>query len=377
MNEFEMIKYDIKRLISEEEAISLSNKLKDIVKSGQTTRDPQCPKSEAIHGHPVFDELLEKLLPQIEQATGKKLYPTYAYARYYNPGEELHLHLDRPACEYSATLTLDFEGDVWPILVGDPVSGNFETDIPLNIKHVNLKRGEAVVYKGCEKYHWREVYTQGSWQTQVFLHYVDQNGPYADQKYDGRKQLSHHKTESSPKLINDTYFSYENYITPQAAKKIIETIDKNNKEECLIGGGVLDKSVRDAKRVLLPVYKGISANMVGTGIYVNKEYYNFDIKGSNQSEFLSYDKNGHFNEHIDTMINPLMDVTRKLTVLLFLNDEFEGGKLFLKIGSEKIYPPQKPGDLVIFPSFILHGVEPVISGRRCSLVTWLEGPWFK
>jgi predicted 2-oxoglutarate/Fe(II)-dependent dioxygenase YbiX len=32
---------------------------------------------------------------------------------------------------------------------------------------------------------------------------------------------------------------------------------------------------------------------------------------------------------------------------------------------------------LIFPSFILHGVEPVTSGIRRSIVSWMIGPWFK
>jgi hypothetical protein len=45
--------------------------------------------------------------------------------------------------------------------------------------------------------HWREKYTEGKWQAQVFLHYVDADGPHVNQKYDGRESLG------LPK-INDT-----------------------------------------------------------------------------------------------------------------------------------------------------------------------------
>jgi hypothetical protein len=54
---------------------------------------------------------------------------------------------------------------------------------------VDMQIGDAVLYKGMEVEHWREKYTEGQWQAQVFLHYVDANGLYADQKYDGRKSL--------------------------------------------------------------------------------------------------------------------------------------------------------------------------------------------
>jgi PKHD-type hydroxylase len=49
----------------------------------------------------------------------------------------------------------------------------------------------------------------------------------------------------------------------------------------------------------------------------------------------------------------------------------------LQTGHEKIYPPQKKGTVLVFPSFILHGVEDVEEGERYSVVTWMVGPWFK
>ncbi len=105
--------------LAKDSCAELTEELKRIVAEGKTTRDPQCPLSEAVHGATVFDSLLEQLLPNFEIASGKKLYPTYAYARLYAPGEELKIHTDRPACEISATLTLGFEGNPWPIYMGD------------------------------------------------------------------------------------------------------------------------------------------------------------------------------------------------------------------------------------------------------------------
>ena len=47
-----------------------------------------------------------------------------------------------------------------------------------------LEEGDAVLYKGCEVDHWREPYTEGTKLAQVFLHYVDANGPYTEWKND-------------------------------------------------------------------------------------------------------------------------------------------------------------------------------------------------
>ena len=97
----------------------------------------------------------------------------------------------------------------------------------------------------------------------------------------------------------------------------------------------------------------------------------------NQTEYLKYDVDGHYETHVDTYIAPKVTECRKLTILAFLNDDFEGGKLYLQNGSGKTYPPQDKGTVLVFPSFINHGVEPVTKGIRRSIVTWLVGPWFK
>ena len=88
--------------------------------------DPQCPGSKAIRDSETFDTLLLELLPHVEEASRLKLHPTYAYARWYQPGETLKIHTDRAACEISVTLTLDFEGESWPIYVGRPSKAETE-----------------------------------------------------------------------------------------------------------------------------------------------------------------------------------------------------------------------------------------------------------
>jgi hypothetical protein len=51
-----------------------------------------------------------------------------------------------------------------------------------------LRPGDALVYRGIELEHWREPYT-GEKLSQVFLHYVDRNGPHAEEKFDHRPGL--------------------------------------------------------------------------------------------------------------------------------------------------------------------------------------------
>ena len=362
-NDFDKNGYvHLKGFLDEDNCKELTQELNKYIERGKTTKDPQCPLSEAVHGTPTFDKLLQDLLPHFEKASGKKLYPTYSYARLYKPGEKLKKHTDRPACEISATVTLGFEGNPWSIYM----AGN----------KVDMQVGDAVLYRGMEVEHWREKYTEGQWQAQVFLHYVDVDGPHADQKYDGRTSLGLSKT-TEPRLLAECAV-FKKHISDDFCNNLIKTYTQDNikKEPPHIGNGNIDKSIRDTERVILPQNVGIGATLTATGLNSNQHWWQYNITHANQTEFLIYKPEGHYNPHIDTE-HQHTNETRKLTALAFLNDDFEGGKFFLNATGNLYYPFQEKGTVIVFPSYMIHGVEPVTKGVRYSAVTWLVGPYFK
>lgn len=349
----------------------LTDELNRLVEDQKTNNDPQCPLSQAVHGALAFDKLLEICLPYFEQASGLKLYPTYSYARLYNQqGEELKIHRDRPACEISATITLGFEGDVWPIYMGD------DENKTVNVSKIDMEIGDAVMYRGCDKWHWRESYKEGKWQAQVFLHYVDQNGPHAEWKYDKRESLGLSKTIQN---FDDCY-KVEGAISEKFCKRIIKEYAKPEVEKDLpyIGGGNkhIDLGIRNVQRLQLPLFAGIGATLTAIGLNINHQVWQYHITHSNQSEFLMYDIHGKYETHTDTF-HARSNESRKLTVLAFLNDDFEGGKFYIQNSHQKLYPQQTPGTVLVFPSFMPHGVEPVTKGVRYSVVTWMVGDYFK
>lgn len=111
---------------------------------------------------------LEDLTDKVSEIVGKDLEPTYSYSRIYFEGSRLPPHIDRPACEYSVTLNISNEGETWDIYMdGDPVT---------------LEEGDAVIYKGCDVKHWRDECPSTTYQ--VFFHYVDANGEFANEAYE-------------------------------------------------------------------------------------------------------------------------------------------------------------------------------------------------
>ena len=120
---------------------------------------------------------------------------------------------------------------------------------------------------------------------------------------------------------------------------------------------------------------------------VNEEYYNFDLNGYDYVQYSEYlaNENGHYDYHIDLMIDMIPQkeydfLYRKLSFSLCLNqqgNDYSGGDFKIKTGAEEDSVKLNKGDMIVFPSFILHKVEPVTEGVRKSLVGWVTGPKFK
>lgn len=160
-------------------------------------KDQQVPNTYSQYSNQVMETLMMKVLPIVSKSTGLNLIPTYTYARLYKPGDKLVRHKDRPSCEISTTIFLG--GDPWPIFI-DPTgrSGVLKSFGENKIKlkkrppkgvPVTLEIGDMMIYSGCDLEHWRNPF-KGNVCCQVFLHYNNVNGPFAEtNKFDKRPLL--------------------------------------------------------------------------------------------------------------------------------------------------------------------------------------------
>jgi len=150
---------------------------------GQMQRgDGHVSSAFASYGDALMEVLLQRTQPQVEQVTARSLLPTYSYVRLYQRGQWLSPHSDRPACEFTMTVTLGTEGrESWPIFVA----------LPNGVERVLLQPGDGMIYPGAACEHWREPF-MGEWQVQLTLHYVDRDGPYASWAFDKRPGLGRH-----------------------------------------------------------------------------------------------------------------------------------------------------------------------------------------
>ena len=102
--------------------------------------------------------------------------------------------------------------------------------------------------------------------------------------------------------------------------------------------------------------------------------YKYNIKGiyKNRLQAHRYDVGDWYNPHSD--FHPIQQFSSvKLTCIVFLNTDYEGGEFSIFDGT-KI--EKEVGKLIIHPSFAGHGVSPIRKGNRYSCVCWGVGDTF-
>ena len=127
------------------------------------------------------------------------------------------------------------------------------------------------------------------------------------------------------------------------------------------------------------------------GFNNSEDGYGFDIDGlaepPSMMRYLAPDihpkgKPGKYDWHMDVGPAPVPSM-RKLSYSILLNaGEYEGGELAFHIGrNEEPHPGQTEtssvGNIVCFPSYLIHRVLPVTKDPRYSMVGWVHGNSFR
>lgn len=134
---------------------------------------------------------------------------------------------------------------------------------------------------------------------------------------------------------------------------------------------------RKTKWLNLP--ESIRSQLYNTIFQIHEEHlkplYNSTIDSVEGPQFLRYDINDHYDKHNDSESyeNGKLKrvVNRDISLLLYLNDDYEGGHLEFTELQLTIRP--KAGMLIAFPSYLEfeHKVHPVTKGTRYAIVSWI------
>jgi len=171
----------------------------------------------------------------------------------------------------------------------------------------------------------------------------------------------------------------KNVISPEFIDKIIPLINHKAKKNLMIMRG-LDKNIRNVKGYYLNFdtptnlfyWNHIKNEIERLHFYYRAKFPKMISSKINQIDLLKYSVGGKYETHIDHLTN----VVRHLSIILNLNDEYEGGDLIFTDQKEKEIKRLKlgKGSIVFFPSNFMysHGIQPITKGTRYSIVSWLQ-----
>ena len=150
--------------------------------------------SRGAHTTPMGVAMHRWLYKKLQKEFDLQLWETYSYTRKYVRGGYLRAHSDRPSCEVSATICLDYLTDdnkPWSIWVDnsrnwvDIVNNDYSDDnserifeetqgVPIRKRdsvRIDLEVGDLLLYQGPNVIHWRDT-LMGEYSYHMFLHYV-------------------------------------------------------------------------------------------------------------------------------------------------------------------------------------------------------------
>ena len=125
------------------------------------------PRRYVAHNEPVARYFHHHLSAIVSAMAGEPVKPSYVYVGSYLPGAKLEKHTDRPQCEFSMNLLLDYSPEPacetpWPL--------HLETKGSLTTLYQAI--GDVLLYRGSQVAHYRNPLPEGNSSTSMFFHYV-------------------------------------------------------------------------------------------------------------------------------------------------------------------------------------------------------------
>ncbi len=185
--------------------------------------------------------------------------------------------------------------------------------------------------------------------------------------------------------LKNSYHIIENALTQTKLDYIISVGEKEKLKNAEVYDREQSDSIRKTKVSWIKEQE-ISTKYPLTDIITNankKAGWNFQLHGFEPFQYSIYEKDDHYNWHIDSHAKPYDNgLVRKLSFTICLSDDYTGGDF--EICKPNPNPEKhlykkfelKKGTLILFPSFVWHKVNPVLSGVRKTLVGWVVGTPF-
>ena len=178
--------------------------------------------------------------------------------------------------------------------------------------------------------------------------------------------------------MKNLFWKWEKAVPPAACEVIKSQFSDSSCKIAQVGNGTIDPERRNSDISWLKPNDWVEGILYNHVRYANQSAgWNFDINGIEAIQLTRYRQGQFYEWHSDRDILDDSGDKRKLSVVLLLSDpsEYQGGGLFLQDFSDNLL--QNQGDLVVFPSFLVHKAAEVTDGVRMTAVGWVTGPAFK
>lgn len=183
--------------------------------------------------------------------------------------------------------------------------------------------------------------------------------------------------------VKDFIQVYDNFLQPKVISSLLKWLNTQDFQEATVVGG-LRKDIRsaatkniwrDPKSLTNTHWCNYLANKFTLLVrkYDQQNSYGSSCTLVNELQALKYEIGDYYVPHTDNATN----FHRTLSVILILNDDYEGGSLVFKCTKKDntiLEVPRKSGRVILFPSNFLfpHAVQKITKGCRYSIVAWIK-----
>jgi len=292
-------------------------------------------------GEVKFNYIYDRLTEYISTVTGLKLEKANCYSRIYFNDSVLKAHLDRPGLDL--TLSIQIE-NTFNVDVECPI---YTKGYDGTIYETKLNNADGVLVKGTELEHWRNPMTENSngYLMCVFFHWTIVKVEYQEEQL----FLSVEECDSIIKQAEQNEFSASSVLEDYAGSKV----DVHARSSVSMNW---IHNVEDINQKLLPYIGNLRLETW---------------------QLLKYEKDNQFSPHFD---NGGSIDKRLFTILIYLNDDFEGGTT--TFNNENIVLTPQTGKMVIFKNLknritdnkSMHSGDVIKSGTKFLLVNWSNLP---
>jgi len=190
-----------------------------------------------------------------------------------------------------------------------------------------------------------------------------------------------------PENDPQNYYWFDKGFTSEELDKISREVGNLPFEKATtIGADTVstDKKVRSSNIKWIPQsqeWSWLYDKLTAMTTEANTALWGFDLYSAPESiQYTEYyaAEGGHYAWHQDIGNGIASRRKVSITVQLSEDNEYEGGDLELWGGGEWIrQAPRGKGNVVVFPSYLMHRVKPVTKGTRKSFVLWVGGQHYK